>query len=358
MTYEPDWLSPPGDTILQVIKHLKIKKTDFLNEIGLSKDKGEMLLQGSFPISHKIAGQLEDVTGVTSKFWIDRESKYRKNQDIFREEKLTWLARLPTSDLVKNGFIPKFLSKAEKVQACLEFFGVTNINEWDDTYYKKLSIVSFRTSSSFDTTPESVITWLRAAELQVKDIPAKTWDSDKLRSCLAQIRSLTREKNPKIFLPILRDILSNCGVKLAIVPNISGTRASGATYFLSPDKAILVLSFRYKKDDHFWFSLFHEIGHLLLHGNKALFIEDPSLSESAEEKEANDFAETVLVPQEYRAELLSFHANDFRKIMRFSKKLGISPGIVVGQLQYHGNIPHGYLNKLKVTYGKDAFSIL
>jgi HTH-type transcriptional regulator / antitoxin HigA len=34
-----------------------------------------------------------------------------------------------------------------------------------------------------------------------------------------------------------------------------------------------MLSFRYKTNDHFWFSLFHELAHLLLHGKKSLFLE-------------------------------------------------------------------------------------
>lgn len=356
--YSADWVSSPGETILQVLNRRDIALNDFAKNLGLNKTAANELLRGDMPISESLASLIEKATGISQSFLIKRESKYRENLKSLKSERLSWLERLPINDLVSGGYIPKFLSKEKKVDACLRFFGVSNIAEWDDAYSRKLGIVSFRTSNSFDTVPESVISWLRMAEISVSGKESETWNPEKLKYSLPDIRKLTNESSPKIFLPQLEKLLAACGVSLAIVKTPQGTRASGATYFLTPEKAILILSFRHKTNDHFWFSLFHEIGHLLLHGNRALFIEDRNLSNSTEEEEADLFAETTLVPTEYKSEMLNFGHKDIRKIMKFAKKIGIAPGIVVGQLQHNGKIPHGYLNKMKVRYGSEAFSSL
>ena len=115
----------------------------------------------------------------------------------------------------------------------------------------------------------------------------------------------------------------------------TGCRASGASWFISSDKAVLLLSFRYLREDHFWFTFFHEAGHLLLHGDKGLFLEgfDKNFS-SIEEDQANEFAARTLVPVEFVEEMLDLPING-REIIRFARKIGISPGIVVGQIQHH-----------------------
>ncbi len=118
---------------------------------------------------------------------------------------------------------------------------------------------------------------------------------------------------------------------------------------------MIVLSFRHKSDDHFWFSFFHEAGHLILHDKKALFIEDGSEVTDEEEKEANDFASNLLVPPEHRFELESLPARS-KAIIRFAVRLGVSPGVIVGQLQYKRIISFNQMNNLKRRYTKEQLA--
>ena len=133
---------------------------------------------------------------------------------------------------------------------------------------------------------------------------------------------------------------------MAIVRAPRGCRASGATRFLSANKALLMLSFRYLSDDHFWFTFFHEGGHLLLHSEKSLFLEGADMPSSREEEEANDFAARALIPLEFQPLLAGLNA-DARGVIRFARQVGVSPGIVVGQLQHLGRVDRGQLNGLK-----------
>ena len=141
-------------------------------------------------------------------------------------------------------------------------------------------------------------------------------------------------------------------------PAPRGCRASGAARLSEPGRALIQLSFRYRTDDHFWFTFFHEVGHLLLHaGGKAtvagahhpgwILDGEGGLGADAEvESEANRFAEEVLTPSALKDELLSMRCTS-DQVIRFGRSVGISAGIVVGQLQYFGRLRHNQLNRLK-----------
>lgn len=344
--FRPDWVSAPGDTIADILRERGLSEADLAKRLGLDHDTVSDLLQGRATVTIAIARRLEKVLGSSVEFWMSRDFQYR--QDIARlhgghEE---WLAEFPIGDMIKFGWLTPVPHPSDEVGACLRFFNVLSVDEWHQTYDNLQQIAAFRTSPSFDSRTASVVAWLRQGEIQAEAIDCKPWDSRCFEKALSHIRSLTREKNPNRFLPKLQEACSACGVAVAIVRAPSGCRASGATRFLSPEKALVQLSFRYLTDDHFWFTFFHEAGHLLLHSDKCLFLEGAEFTTSTEEEEANEFAERTLIPAEFKSELLELAANA-DKIIRFSRRLGISPGIVVGQLQHIGKIRRDHFNSLK-----------
>ena len=136
-----------------------------------------------------------------------------------------------------------------------------------------------------------------------------------------------------------------CGVALVIVKAPKGCKASGAARLLTPKKALIQLSFRYLSDDHFWFTLFHEVGHLLLHKGDA-FVDIEGQTGSQQETEANDYAANFLIPQEYVTRLKAARS-DVKKILRLAQELKIAPGIVVGQMQHRGILARNRMNSLK-----------
>lgn len=143
---------------------------------------------------------------------------------------------------------------------------------------------------------------------------------------------------------------------MVFVPALPKTGVSGATRWLNPDKAIIQLSLRYKTDDHLWFTFFHEAGHILLHGKKALFLEGADGMDEAKEAEADAFAEQELIARRAFAEFAREHCFSKAAIKAFARAQGVSPGIVVGRLQHQGLLPYTHCNDLKVRYqwGCDA----
>lgn len=351
--FDPDWISPPGDTISDVLEERVLSRIEFARRMDYTPKQVDELLRGKAPITADIAQKLEAVLGASAVFWMNREAQYReavarKNDEEHRVEQLNWLNELPVKDMINFGWIEHATTKAAQLAACMQFFEVTDVDAWRRTYREVLEQAAFRTSPKFTSQPGAVAAWLRKGELDSTSIECKPWDAKRFEEVLQDIRPLTRKRDPEVFLPELTKLCAECGVAVVIVRTPPGCRASGATRFLSPRKALLLLSFRYLSDDHFWFTFFHEAGHLLLHGERGLFLEVEKMS-STQEKEANAFAARILVPDAFRPELERLPVEK-HAVRNFARMVGVSPGIIVGQLQHLGRAKPYQLNNLKARF--------
>jgi HTH-type transcriptional regulator/antitoxin HigA len=356
--FSPDWASAPGETVADLLSERGLSFTDFAVRMGRSPKEISELISGDHAVTLEVAEKLEAVLGATRNFWLAREAKYRESRDrISRREKTKdeqlWLRELPIREMSQLGWLPTTAGTEERVAACLRFFDVPNVAAWRESNRRIQEMVAFRTSPSFGSKLGAVAAWLRQGEIEGQSIHCDEWTPLRFREQLLEIRALTRQDAPAVFLPKLKELCAQCGVALVVVRSPSGCRASGATRFISSRKALLQLSFRYLSDDHFWFTFFHEAAHLLLHSEKAFFFEGTGSGfvRTQEEEEANAFAADQLIPSQFRAELESLSLTSMA-VGRFAKKIGVSPGIVVGQLQHMKRIPHGHrMNNLKVRYG-------
>ncbi len=344
--FSPDWASAPGDTIADLLRERHLTVVEFAERMGHTPEAATDLLQGRATITIGVARQLERVLGASVEFWMSRDFQYREDIARLHEVDEGWLTQLPVGDMIRFGWLEEVPHPSDEMAACLRFFDVPNVQAWRRKYANLPEMAVFRTSPSFDSRPAAVAAWLRQGEIESEAINCRRWDPGRFEVLLSGIRSLTRQKNPNRFVPELRDLCAEVGVAVAVVRAPNGCRASGATRFVSPNKALLLLSFRHLSDDQFWFSFFHEAGHLLLHGVRGFFLEGFDAPTTKEEEEANQFAAHTLVPPEYRQRLLNLPV-DSRKVIRFARAIGISPGVVVGQLQHYGRIKHRQLNSLK-----------
>lgn len=350
--FTPDWVSPPGDTIADILAERHLSVPEFAVRIGQTVEDANDLLEGRSTITIRTARALEEVLGASVQFWMARDFRYRDDIKRLRSADEPWLSDLPLGDMIKFGWLTPTPTPSEEMAACLRFFDVPNVGAWQQRYAALHQVVPFRTSMSFESRPAAVAAWLRQAEIEAQKIVCGAWDVRRFELSLSEIRPLTRVKDPGQFLPKVRQLCAGSGVAVATVRSPNGCRASGAVFFASPEKAVLLLSFRYLSDDQFWFTFFHEAGHLILHASRGLFlegVEEEGMLTSTEEQEANDFAARVLVPDVYRQPLVTI-AIDAHQIIRFARKIGISPGIVVGQLQHLGRIKPRQMNSLKRRY--------
>ena len=347
--FQPDWATPPGATITSLLAERGWSNSDLAGSLDKTLEQVKDLLNGMMPIDEAIAYDLNKVFGASKSFWLAREDQYRESLCRIERNK-EWVNKLPTKDVVRLGWLPKAKVEDSKISAWLDFFGVSSVTDWYEQYEGSHRLVAYRASSSFDVDEGATLAWLRQGEIEASKIECKVWDKESFIDALQSIRELTTRPDPEKFLPEIRNLCAQSGVAAVFAKAPSGCRASGATKFLEKDKALLMLSGRHKLDDHFWFTFFHEAGHLVLHDTSSLFLEGSGFVSDTEEAEANQFSMDLLIPPEFQEDLKNLTL-DPRSIIRFAKKIRVSPGIVLGQMQFSGQCPHNTrLNKLKIRY--------
>ncbi|MDP8997680.1 MAG: ImmA/IrrE family metallo-endopeptidase [Pseudomonadota bacterium] len=315
------------------------------------------LITGGAAVDAECATILEEHLGPSAEFWMAREQQYRNslsrkamaNTVVSDKE---FVGRFPVTDMKKCGWIANTATLTEKMKSVLDFFGVNSVSEWQAKFGNAVSVAAFRTSPTIEANPFAVAAWLRRGEREGEKIACSQWNKISLKNKITDMRALVRVKDPAIFFPKLVEMCASCGVALVIARAPKGCRASGATRFLTPNKALIVMSFRHRTDDQFWFTFFHEIAHLVLHTGDALFLEDGSEVTEDEEIEANQFAASILIPDVLRDELASVKCS-VKGIVAYTRKVGLTPGIVVGQLQHIGRIKYDRFNSMKRRYSWD-----
>lgn len=342
-SFEPDWASPPGDTIADVLRSKGWATTDLASQLSSPEPDVSRLLAGDLAITESLAMRLASALGGSATFWLTRESNYRRA--LQRRRTREWLNELPLAHMKKQGWLMP--SERSEVSS-LEFFGVPSVDAFEAKYREVFVRARFHISSAFSVREAAVASWLRYGELQAEKTITRTWDPRAFGEKLRSLKRFTREEDPNVFIPALASECAECGVALVIARTPPQCPASGATFFQSPQKAVMLLSFRHLSDDQFWFAFFHEAGHLVLHAAGDAFIEGVGAS-SPQEAEANAFAAEVLVSAELRTRLETMPIG-LKSIARFAREAGISPGIVVGQLQHMRRIHPSHWNRLKKRY--------
>lgn len=352
--YTPDYVSPPGDTILEKIQELGMSQVELARRTGRPTKTINEIIQGKASITPQTAMQLERVLSIPASFWNTRERQYRLHlaqveDQIKLGENIEWLNKFPVKAMIKLDWIQAYDNKVQQLQELLRFFGVASPNQWDAIW--KPFPVTFRKSAAFPSNKESVYAWLRQGEIEAQRISSRPYNRHVFRRTLLDIRKLTME-TPESFQPNLVHLCAYSGVAVVFVPQLPKTRVSGATRWITPDKALIQLSLRYKTDDHFWFTFFHEAGHILKHGKKDIFLEYEKETNGKEEA-ANSFAaRTLIPPARLRIFLKKVKPKRISKkaIQEFADEIGIAPGIVVGRLQHDEYLPFSYCNDLKRTF--------
>ena len=355
--FAPDWVSPPGDTILDLIEERGWTQAELAGRLGYTQKHVSQLVKGTVSLTEDAAVRLDRVLGGSVAFWLTREAQYRA-RCARREAKdryagwVSWLDSLPVKELMNAGAIPKrridSKSKPGLVEDCLRFFGVASPEEWDARYLRMEA--AFRKSRVQKCDPGAISVWLRLGEKKAEGIRHRTYDSSVFEMILKEIRNLTT-RPPEEFEPRIRSLLDQAGVGFVLVPAIPRARVSGAARWLGRSHPLIQLSLYGKTNDRFWFTFFHEAAHILLHGDdrKAVWLDDSRRDETDQaEAEADEWASNILIPR-HRTHELSFLA-DRASVMAFANEIDVHPGIIVGRLQHDKRVPFDWMNDLKASF--------
>lgn len=347
--YNPDFVTPPGETLLETLEVIGMTQAEFAERTGRPKKTVNEIIRGKAAITPETALQFEKVLGVPASFWINREQNYqewlaREQEKSNFEQYLSWIEKFPVKEMAELGWIKKHDEPIDKLNELLRFFGIASPQQWE-AVTNDLSL-AFRRSAAYEAEPEIISAWLRKGEVESQSIDCEPFDADAFRKALDEIKLLTNE-SPDVFVPKIKELCAKAGVAVVFVHELRRLRTNGATRWLNPSKALIQLSLLYKTDDHLWFTFFHEAGHILLHGKRDIFLEG-NIETNEKEEQANRFsADYLILPGEYKNFYPQGSFFSKAEIMEFSKKLGIAPGIVVGRLQHDKRIPMKNCNDLK-----------
>lgn len=348
---ERELLSKPGDTILETLEFLKMSQAQLAERIGKTPSKINDLISGKEPITVSTALQLETVLGIEAQFWLNREMNYREklsrlDQEDALEECIDWLKQQPLKELKQLGYIKTKNVGAAMVGECLKFYGVATPVQWESIYVDEYATTSFRKSKAHSAALGSLAAWLRIGEIDLRKRDLPVYNKDAFKDALIKAKSLVRA-HPEDFAQRLQGLCFEAGVALIYTVCLPNAPLSGATRWIS-GTPLIQLTDRYKSNDQFWFTFFHEAGHLLLHGKKEVFIEDFEGSEinDVKEKEADEFAVKSLLPENFLRELPDHQITE-QDVRSLARKLDTHPAIIVGRLQYLRIVPYSFGSKFK-----------
>lgn len=282
------------------------------------------------------------------------DGRFTRPQPVRRQEWDAWSSNFPLKEMRRLNFsLPPAPSAAEAV---LGFFGVSSPEGWQAAWQATSTALAFRQTKVFDVRQEAVAAWVREAEIIASGLPLADFDEHKLRSSLDDLRRLTRKKIGEA-LTEAQQICWRAGVAFVVVGELPDTRISGCARWLNDKHALVGLTLRYKTDDQLWFTFFHEVGHILLHRDREMFVVDNAAGEMGDdvvdpdmakyEEEADRFACDTLIPRDALAEFVRRRKFASEDIYAFAQAVGIGPGVVVGRLQHDGLLDWRQGNRFK-----------
>ncbi len=349
--YDPDYATPPGATVQETLDSLGLSQAELAERTGRPKKTVNEIIKGKAAITPETALQLERVLGVPASFWNNLERNYRAV--LARQEErshlarhVEWLESFPLRTMIRRGWVRPSPDKLQQLRELLNFFGVVSPEVWSQLWSPQ--VATYRRTAAFESNFKAIAAWLRQGELESQQISCRTFNTTQFRKALTAIRALTIQL-PQVFEPLMVELCANAGVAVVFIKEFPKTGTYGATRWLSPKKALMQLSLRYKFNDQFWFTFFHEAAHILLHGKRRLFVEADFIDDE-NEQEANRFAADFLIPRGEFDRFVRGGEFDRDQVLALARRLGIAPGIVVGRLQKEGMLTYSKLNSLKLRY--------
>lgn len=326
-----DYVVTTGDFIAEWMEDEGINAAELARRLGVTPKHVSELLSGKAPLSHPLALALERVTGIPSRLWNMYESGYR--DALAREAACADLdaqheqaKEFPLHYLRKWGFITApARERADTVRQLLGVLGVASLEAFEVTWTR--GSVAYRRAATRRENAPALAVWLALAERhhdRLRDVPA--FDRPGLEALIPRLRALTRQE-PVAAIEETITALREVGVVLCFIPAVPGLGVHGATRWVS-GHPVIQLSLLWKSDDQLWFTLFHELGHVLLHGEKDLYING---EQNAAEEEANTYASNVLIPPSFAHRLP--RTRDIAAVRVLADQLGIAPSIVLGRAQ-------------------------
>ena len=343
------WESPiavhPGEFLAEMLEEFRMTQADLAERIGISTKVLNEIVKGKNPITRTTAFKLSKVFPVSAEYWTNLQQIYEADKARLEEgvrlasEVKNYLPLLQHTYKQLAALGGSFVSGLRWTEKSFQvialelqrFFGVDSFE-----YIGSTTQVAFRKHNRDNLDPYALAAWIRIGEIKAQKTQTVPYDEKKLKASLPKLKRLSRERK-EAYLPEIEQMLADCGIVVAYMPLISNTHAQGAAKWVAPDKVLLMLNTHKRDEGKFWFNLFHELGHILLHSKKECFVDLDTERDGKVEKEADEFAQKWLI-NDFDATIITFRkemntSHDIKSAVHAAAKANnVSDAIIAGRL--------------------------
>jgi HTH-type transcriptional regulator / antitoxin HigA len=342
----------PGRVIATELEERGWDQKDLARIMDRPEQTISEIMRAKKQITPETAIELSEVFGTSPEFWANLEANYRlhlaaasgKGHGISKRSQLYSLA--PVRELLKRHWIPATNDPEELESSVLAFLGQSSLTEAAGL------AANFRMTTRRTPDTRATLAWVRRVETLAAAQTVSTFELERLRDAMPAVLHLAASEESVRDLP---GTLMCLGVHFVMVPHLPKTYVDGAALAVNGEPVVAV-SLRFDRMDSFWFTVLHELAHIVL-GHKGTFVDDledtSSPGRSRAEKEADRIASDWLLEPKALKAFLRRSALGFslREIQEFSRSQSRHPAIVVGWLQHEGLVGWSHFRKVLVKVG-------
>jgi len=350
--YEPDYAIPPGETLEETMEALGMTQQELAERTGLTVQTLNRIFKGEQPITYETANRLAYVTGYPASFWNNLEAQYQEQRRKLEAKKpdealLTWAKSFNYARMAAAGWLPATRSIEEKAVNLLSFFQVSGVAEWESVHHSTVNQGAYRVAAALQEHKVDNLAWIQRGVTLARSLHPAPFDEKGFTAAWKEVRSWV-QRPPQEVTRELEARFREAGIAMVFLNTLPGMDVHGyARWIKRGGYYVIVHGLRHKSDDFFWFDLFHELGHIALHGKSHEFIEYEGRDDPRETEADAWAADRLISKRDWLGFVEATPRPSAPQIRAFAKKAAVVPGIVVGRLQREKRIPQGHHNGLK-----------
>lgn len=297
--YTPPVSFHPGVTLEEKLREMRMGVKEFAVRTSKPEKTIFSVIDGKSSVTSDMAVAFESVTGIPASFWLTKQRLYDEYiARVKMEERAlaahSWAEEFPIAAMAKLGWIPPEKTKKGVVTALFSFFQVSTEKAWKDYYLNQELKVAFSISLKNTKNPYAISAWLRQGEIQASKEDVAPFSYRELKTAISELNKY-RLANESPSKADVKESFAKVGVKLVFTPCVPKAPVNGSTRWISGTPCVQMAE-RFKDMETFWYTLFHELGHVLLHGKKDVFLDEIDYQDKRKEKEmeADAFARKVM----------------------------------------------------------------
>ncbi len=335
----------PGDFIREELEERGWTQGDLASIMGRPVETINRILAGKLAITPETARGLSAAMGTSAELWMNLEAAYQlsrlKQGDNTVERRARLFDMAPIKAMTKRGWIEPSNSVDVLEQQVVDYFGLNSIDD------EPCIAVAARKGTAHPEADAAQRAWFFRVKQIAETLDAAPYSKKRLQSKLDELRALATHPMES---RRIAAVLAAAGVRFLVVEHLSRTKIDGTALWLDKNRPVIALSLRYDRIDGLWHTLAHELGHILHRDAFSLDVNlngdtrETSHDKSEQERRADEFASTFLIPEgeldDFILRIRPMYSK--KKIEGFARRVGVHPGIVVGQLQYRSEIKYSH----------------